>query len=55
MTVDKKSWELAGQFLEDVQDTQFVTYQPRVHKQGQLAEAIQKAIEDWLSENTIPF
>lgn len=55
MTVDKKSWELAGLFLEDVKDGQWVKDQPRVHKQQQLAEAIQRAIEDWLCENTIPF
>lgn len=55
MTVDKKSWDLAQAFLEDVKDDMFVTPEPRIHKVEQLAGAIQKAVEDWLCENAIPF
>lgn len=55
MTVDKKVWELASQFLQEVEDGQFVEQKPRVHQVGELAEKIQAAIEEWIGEKTIPF
>lgn len=54
MTVDTGSWELAKKFMSDYKDEQLLKGS-RIVNTKELAEAIQKAIEDWLCDNTIPF
>lgn len=55
VTVDQKSYDLAAHFLEDVKDVSFVKEGPRSLKAKQLAEAIQRAVEDWLCDHVVPF
>ena len=49
-----KSFVLAQVFLNDYQDDQLIKLTRPVAEE-KLAQAIQRAIEDWLSDNTIPF
>lgn len=55
MTVDVKSYELAVHFLSDYTDDQISSGKTRASVQQELAEVIQKAVEDWLADKMIPF
>lgn len=46
MTVDPKCHELAGKFLDDVD----LTLETRMKLQDELAQEIQRTVEDFLSE-----
>lgn len=53
MTVDVKSFELAEHFLQG-DDEADLTLTERYGRRRRLAEAIQRAVEDWIADEQIP-